>query len=107
MRDPAQATNDGVRLFVRVTPKSANDSVDGLRARGDETRLAVKVRAQPHDGDANAAVLALLAKSFGCKPSALAIAAGHKDRDKTVLITGARLDQVRVWLDGLADGEID
>jgi hypothetical protein len=71
-------------------------------------RLAVKVRAAPQDGAANASVCRLIAKSLGVKPSSVSIAAGAKDRDKTVLISGARHEDVAAWLDGLArHGESD
>ena len=102
------AVAGGVRLLVRVTPKSSKDAIQGLVTRGDETRLAVRVRAAPQDGEANDAVTKLIAKSSGNKPSSVSIAAGPKDRDKTVLISGARLDDVTAWLDGLArHGETD
>lgn len=108
MRPAADQAADGVRLFLRVTPKSSQDTILGLTVRAGEARLAVKVRAAPHDGHANDAVCRLIAKSFGCKPSAIGIAAGAKDRDKTILISGARLDDVTAWLNGLGrHGETD
>jgi uncharacterized protein (TIGR00251 family) len=88
-------------VLVRATPKSSKDLLLGLTVRGDETRLLVKVRAVPQDGAANDAVARLIARSFGVAPSTVSIAAGAKDRDKTVLISGARLDDVAAWLSGL------
>jgi hypothetical protein len=101
MTGPALATPTGVRLLVRASPKSSQTTINGLVVRGDETRLSVKVRAAPHDGEANDAVVRLIAKSFGCPPSAVSIAAGAKDRDKTLLMSGARLADVTAWLDTL------
>lgn len=108
MRLVATQAPGGVRLIVRVTPRSSSDVVLGPVERAGETRLAVRVRAGPHDGEANDAVLRTIAKSFGCRPSAVAIAAGAKDRDKTLLISDARLADVAAWLDTLGQhGETD
>ncbi len=92
---------DGVLLSLRVTPKSSRDEVVGLIERGGSTQLAVKVRAAPQDGAANDAVLKLISAAFGCKTSAVSIAAGAKDRDKTVLISGAQFDAAEAWLNSL------
>jgi uncharacterized protein YggU (UPF0235/DUF167 family) len=67
------------RLAVRVTP--------GARTEGIEIadgRVLVKVRARPHDGAANAAVLALLAESLGLATSRLRLLRGATGRDKLV-----------------------
>lgn len=79
----------GVRLAVRVTPKGGRDALAGLvvDARGDE-RLALKVRAAPADGEANAAVLALLARSFGVAKSAVTLTRGETGREKLIHIAG-------------------
>ena len=98
----------GVLLNVRVTPKSSREAIAGLVSRGDCQRLAVKVRAAPQDGEANEAVCRSIAKWLGVKPTLVSIAAGHKDRDKTLLISGAGLEHVQAQLDGLGrHGETD
>jgi uncharacterized protein len=108
MRGPLIASDTGVSILIRATPNASKDAVLGLVARGGEMRLAVKVRAAPHDGAANAAVCRLIAKALGCRPSTVSIAAGLKDRDKTLLMSGARLDDVAAWIDGLGrHGETD
>ncbi len=50
--------------------------------------LAVRVRAVPDKGKANAAVLALLAKGLDLPRSALVLASGETARLKTVAVTG-------------------
>jgi hypothetical protein len=108
MRPPASGVAGGVLLKVRVTPKSSRDMLSGLVWRGEETRLAIKVRAAPQDGAANEAVCRAIATWLDVKPSFVGIAAGHKDRDKTILISGADLVNVQARLDGLGrHGETD
>ena len=70
------------RLALRVTP--------GARTEGIEIsagRLQVKVRAKPHGGAANAAVLALLAEALGVATSRLRMLRGATGRDKLVRIS--------------------
>lgn len=95
-------------MLVRATPKSSKDAILGLAVRADETRLIVKVRAAPTDGEANDAIVRLIAKSFGCRASAVSIAAGLKDRDKTVLIAARDIATVWNWIKEVAgDGGAD
>jgi hypothetical protein len=76
-------------LRVRVTPKSAEDSVMGLHRAADGTvSLAVKVAAPPDKGQANKAVIATVAKAAGLPRSTLEIVAGETERNKTILLTG-------------------
>ena len=74
----ALADSEG-RLALRVTP--------GARSEGlelGEGRVLVKVRAKPHDGAANEAVLALLAQALGEATSRLHLLRGATGRDKLV-----------------------
>ena len=79
----ALADGEG-RLALRVTP--------GARSEGlelGEGRVLVKVRAKPHDGAANEAVLALLAQALGQAPSRLHLLRGATGRDKLVQLPPA------------------
>jgi uncharacterized protein YggU (UPF0235/DUF167 family) len=74
----ALADDDG-RLALRVTP--------GARTEGVEIGngvLLVKVRAKAKDGEANAAVLAMLAEALGLAASRLRMLRGATGRDKLV-----------------------
>ncbi|AKH43356.1 hypothetical protein FHS61_000941 [Altererythrobacter atlanticus] len=74
----ALADTEG-RLALRVTP--------GARQEGLEIsdgKLLVKVRAKPKDGEANDAVLAMLAKALGTATSRLHLLRGATGRDKLV-----------------------
>ena len=78
-----------MRLSVRVTPKGGRDGVDGW-ALDPEGRpyLRVRVSAPPSDGAANAAVVALLAKTLKRPKSALRIVSGESARLKLLEIDG-------------------
>ena len=69
-------------LKVRVQPKSSRNRVDGFE--GGTLRL--RVTAPPTEGQANAGVIALLAKTLGISKSNLMIVRGHNSRDKVVLV---------------------
>jgi uncharacterized protein YggU (UPF0235/DUF167 family) len=82
-------TEDGIELFVRLTPRGGGDRIDGvMRASDGREYLAVRVRAIPEKGAANAALEALLAKSLGMPKGDVSVAAGHTARVKTVRLVG-------------------
>jgi len=91
----------GVRLVVRVTPKGGRDAVDGLVAGADgRTVLALRVSAAPSDGEANAAVVKLLAKALGLRPRDVEIVGGATARVKQVRLDGDA-DAIVAKLEGL------
>ena len=67
-------------IKVRVQPKSSRNQVDGFQ----DGALRVRVTAAPTEGQANAAVIALLAKTLGVSKSRLEIIRGYSSRDKVV-----------------------
>jgi hypothetical protein len=81
-------TADGVDVRVRVTPGAATDEVEGTVDRPDGVSLAVRVRAAPHEGAANAAAIRLLARWFDVRPSRIRLVTGDSARLKTVRIVG-------------------
>jgi uncharacterized protein YggU (UPF0235/DUF167 family) len=78
----------GLLVRVRVTPRGGRDAVEGVTETAHGPALAVRVRAVPADGAANAGVEAALADWLGCARSEVSVAAGHKSRVKTVAIVG-------------------
>jgi len=83
------AAPDGVAITVRLTPKGGRDSIDGIETMSDgRAVLKVRVRAAPHEGAANEALAALLAKSLGIPPRSVEIVAGATSRIKRVHVVG-------------------
>ena len=74
-----------MRIAVRVTPKGGRDAVEGwTKDEAGRPVLKVRVAAAAADGEANAAVLALLAKQLRRPRSALTLVAGHTARVKRI-----------------------
>jgi uncharacterized protein YggU (UPF0235/DUF167 family) len=76
--------DDRGRLALRVTPGARSEALE----IGDGT-LLVKVRAKAKDGEANEAVLALLAEALGVATSRLRLLRGATGRDKLVQLPPA------------------
>jgi uncharacterized protein (TIGR00251 family) len=71
-------------LDVIVQPRASRAGVGPLL--GD--RLRVAVNAAPVDGQANDAVVSLLADAFGVRRGAVSIVRGEASRRKTVRVVG-------------------
>ena len=102
---PFTAVKDGVRVALRVAPRAAREKIDGIvtDARGT-ARLRLRITAAPADGEANAAVTKLLAKSWRVPATSIAIVAGAHDRNKTVHIAGkpeALMARLKSWFEEL------
>jgi len=67
------------RLALRVTPGARVEAV-----AIEEGRLLVKVRARPSDGEANAAVMALVARALAVPASRLTLLKGATSREKLI-----------------------
>lgn len=81
---------DGIDLFVRLTPRSAKDAIEGVETAADgRSHLAARVRAVPENGAANAALEKLLAAELGVPKKSVSVVAGGTSRLKTVRILGA------------------
>jgi uncharacterized protein YggU (UPF0235/DUF167 family) len=83
---------------VRVTPRGGRDAL----AAGTDDHFAARVSAPPVDGAANAAVVALVAKSFGVSRGAVRLTGGETSRIKRLFISGdpAALARVAATLYG-------
>ena len=74
-------------LRLRVTPNAGRDLIEGFETLADGTEvLRIRVSAVPDKGKANAAVLALLAKTLRLPKSALTLVSGETARIKTVRV---------------------
>jgi len=80
---------DGIDLFVRLTPKSSVDRLEGVETAADgRCHLKARVRAVPENGAANTALQKLVAKALGVPVSSVSIAAGGTSRLKTLRVAG-------------------
>lgn len=105
-----QATDRGVRLRVRVTPRAGRDLLEGIIDLPSGPALKIAVSAPPEGGKANAAVCKLLAKLFRVAKSNIVITSGVSARTKQVAITGNGASLAAVldaWAAATeADGEV-
>ena len=78
-----------MRLAVRLTPRGGRDAIEGW-GEDDAGRplLKARVAAPPVEGEANAALVKLLAKALGQPRSAVRIASGETARVKVLEIDG-------------------
>src|SRR5436189_5249523 len=87
---PCRSEADGIVVSVRLTPKGGRDAIDGVaQLTNGESMLKVRVRAAPSAGEANAALVKLLAGAFGVPPRDVHLLAGLSARRKRVKIVGA------------------
>lgn len=99
MSDPAflRRLASGVTVELRVQPRARRSALDGSRVA-----LKAAVAAPPIDGKANAALIALLAESWGLSKSAFAIAKGRTSRTKKISIAGEPAliaDRIVQWME--------
>lgn len=81
----------GLSLSVRLTPKGGRDAIDGTEVLADgRAVLKARVRAAPTEGEANAALVRLLAKALDVAPRRVSVVAGTTARIKRVMIEGDR-----------------
>ncbi len=89
-----------VVLNVHVQPGAGRSAVVGRHG----TSLKVRVAAAPEGGRANDATAALLADTFGVKPSAVELVGGASSRSKQFRLSGIDLDEFRRQLERAAAG---
>jgi len=99
---PWEISAAGLVVQVRLTPKGGRDAIDGIDVLSDgRSVLKARVRAAPTDGEANTALVQLLAKTLDVAPRDVNLTAGTTARIKRILINGdaatlaARLE--RTW----------
>jgi len=76
-------------LSVRLTPKGGRDAIDGMAQLADgRSVLKVRVAAAPSEGEANTALLRLIAKAVGVPPRDVTLSVGATSRVKQLAIAG-------------------
>lgn len=89
-------------LAVRLTAGASADRIDGwdVDAEGRPV-LKARVRARPVEGEANEALVKLIARTLGVPKSAVAIQRGGQSRTKILAIAGLSGDEAKSRLTGL------
>ena len=84
-----------VTIAVRVQPRASRDAIAGTH----DGALKVALTAPPVDGEANAALIAFLAKFLGVPKRDVEITQGSTGRQKVVAVRGLTLAAVRERFD--------
>jgi uncharacterized protein YggU (UPF0235/DUF167 family) len=89
VEQPWTVAASGLSVVVRLTPRGGRDSIDGIAQRADgQYVLKARVRAAATGGEANDALIALLADSAGVPPRDVALVSGATARIKRLTIAG-------------------
>jgi len=80
-----------------VQPRASRDEILGWQ----DGVLRVRVAAPPVEGEANAAVVALVARALRIAPSTVRVVRGKRGRDKLVRLTGLGDDEAQSRLASL------
>lgn len=75
-----------MKIKVKVIPQASKDEVLEIKDEDGFSMFKIKTTKPPEDGKANEAVIAILAKYFGVKKSAINILSGEVSRLKIVEI---------------------
>jgi uncharacterized protein (TIGR00251 family) len=86
---PWAASPGALVLDVHLTPKGGRDAIDGIEQLADGRQvLKARVRAAPSEGEANAALVKLIAKAVGIAPRNVGLVGGATSRIKRLRIVG-------------------
>ena|SRR5579872_763044 len=89
MADPWRYSAQGISIALRVTPRGGRDDIDGIETLADgRSVVKVRVRAIADGGEANRAVMELLAKTLGVPKARVRILSGATSRLKQVAVDG-------------------
>lgn len=74
---------------MRLLPRARRDGIEGVANEADgRVSLKVAVKAPPVDGKANAALIALVARTLGVSNSAVRLDSGAGARRKLLFVAG-------------------
>ncbi len=85
------------QIFIKVIVKPNSKSKKFVEEITDEF-VVINLRDPAREGKANTELVKRLSKTLGISTSSVQIVRGHKSRDKTVVVDGIELDQVRTRL---------
>ncbi|MDQ3366131.1 MAG: DUF167 domain-containing protein [Myxococcota bacterium] len=79
---------------VLVQPRASREQIGPLH----DGRIKIAVTSPPVDGEANAAVIELVADALGVAKSAVQVVSGQASRRKTLKVTGVTTQQIEELL---------
>jgi uncharacterized protein (TIGR00251 family) len=89
MADPWRYSAQGISVALRVTPRGGRDDIDGIETLADgRSVVKLRVRAIADGGEANRAVVVLLAKALGVPKARVKLLSGATSRLKQVAVDG-------------------
>src|ERR1700761_2380429 len=87
--DPWRYSAGGISIALRVTPRGGSDAIDGIETLANgRSVVKVRVRAIAEGGEANRAVLVLLAKALGVSKGSVRLLSGSTSRLKQIAVDG-------------------
>ena len=89
MREPWRYSAQGISIALRVTPRGGRDDIDGIETLANgRSVVKIRVRAIAEGGEANRAVMELLAKVLGVPRARVRLLSGATSRLKQVAVDG-------------------
>lgn len=89
MAEPWRYSVEGLSFAVRVTPRGGRDELDGIEILANgRSVVKVRVRAISEGGEANRAVMKLLARVLGVPASHVRVLSGTTSRIKQIAVDG-------------------
>jgi uncharacterized protein (TIGR00251 family) len=95
--DPWRYSTEGISVALRVTPRGGRDDIDGVETLANgRAVIKVRVRAIAEGGEANRAVMELLAKTLGVPKGKVRVLSGVTSRLKQIAVDGdpAKLGEI-------------
>jgi uncharacterized protein YggU (UPF0235/DUF167 family) len=87
--DPWRYSTEGISVALRVTPRGGRDELDGVETLANGRNVVkVRVRAIAEGGEANRAVMELLAKALGVPKAHVRMLSGTTSRLEQVAVDG-------------------
>ena len=87
--DPWRYFPAGVSVSLRVTPRGGRDDFEGIETLANgRSVIKVRVRAIAEGGEANRAVIALLANALGVPRTKVRLLSGATSRIKQIAVDG-------------------
>lgn len=87
--------DDALYINIRVIPRAKKDEVSLANSK---EALKIRLTKAPVDGEANKALIKMLAKLFNIRKNSITITSGKKSRDKRVKIEETRPEEIEAIL---------